>query len=91
MTSKRVTLRQTLRERQKGRCCYCAVEMVPYVSVAGRRVSGKCETLEHLRRKSDGGTNAIDNMALACATCNQSRGGLDWLTYKTMKMGEAHR
>jgi 5-methylcytosine-specific restriction endonuclease McrA len=54
-------------------------------------VSGKCETLEHLRRKSDGGTNAIDNMALACATCNQSRGGLDWLTYKTMKMGEAHR
>jgi 5-methylcytosine-specific restriction endonuclease McrA len=46
------------------------------------------ETLEHLRRKANGGSDGFDNLALACRDCNVGRGNLDWLTYKSMKMGE---
>jgi hypothetical protein len=46
------------------------------------------ETIEHLRRKIDGGTGHLDNKALACLECNSGRGDMDWLTYKSWKCGE---
>ena len=30
-------------------------------------------TVEHIRRRSDGGTDAPANLAMACAFCNSSR------------------
>jgi hypothetical protein len=48
----------------------------------------KSQTIEHLRRKADGGTSHPDNKALACYECNSERGDMDWLTYKSLKMGE---
>jgi hypothetical protein len=46
------------------------------------------ETLEHLRRKVDGGTHRNDNIALACLECNTGRGSMDWLSYTTYRRGE---
>lgn len=53
-----------------------------------RPLPANAETIEHLRKKEHGGTNAIDNLALACRQCNEGRGSLDWLTYKSYRMGE---
>ncbi|MCS0462735.1 MULTISPECIES: hypothetical protein [Rhizobium] len=46
------------------------------------------ETLEHLDRRSDGGSNRRSRLALACFDCNFGRGSMDWLIYKTIKSGE---
>ncbi|WP_246590409.1 MULTISPECIES: HNH endonuclease [Rhizobium] len=46
------------------------------------------ETLEHLRRRADGGRNNRDNIALACKRCNEERGGMDWLLYTSYRRGE---
>lgn len=48
----------------------------------------RLETLEHLKRQVDGGTNEPGNLALACLGCNMSRGNLDWCTFKSLKQGE---
>lgn len=86
--AKRMRLRALLRERQGNKCCYCATEMVRHKHKHGCRPPRQSETIEHLRRKADGGTSRPDNMALACISCNAGRGALDWLTYKSLKMGE---
>lgn len=82
-------LRGRLRQAQRGKCCYCGKTMLARGSL---KPNGKphplSETIEHLRRKADGGTNHPDNKALACLSCNNKRGSMDWLTYKSLKMGE---
>ena len=85
----RPDLRVKLRAKQAGNCCYCGHPMTPPI-VATKKVKPKScsETLEHLRRKEDGGTNHYDNMALACFECNTGRGAVDWLTYTSYKRGE---
>lgn len=78
--------RDVLRSKQGSKCCYCGQEMtVPPRGVAGHHPQQ--ETLEHLRRKIDGGKNDLDNLALSCRECNVGRGSMDWLTYKTIKSG----
>jgi len=82
-------LRDKLRERQQGRCCYCQVALSPRVIVTKRKkATPDSETLEHLNRVIDGGTNHVDNMALACHRCNSGRGSIDWLTYTSYQRGE---
>lgn len=87
--TKNLSVMATLRVRQGGKCCYCEKPMVRF---KGKYPAGgppaNAETVEHLRRRADGGTNRRDNLALACHDCNQSRGNVDWLTYKSLKMGE---
>ncbi|WP_245482255.1 HNH endonuclease [Mesorhizobium sp. M4A.F.Ca.ET.020.02.1.1] len=46
------------------------------------------ETLEHLDRRTDRGSNDRGNIALACYRCNTGRGDVDWLTYKSIRRGE---
>lgn len=83
-------LRDTLRERQGGCCCYCHGAMRTYpkgsMPVGGYRPDG--ETLEHLRRRCEGGKTTPDNVALACFRCNSERGALDWFTYATWRAEE---
>lgn len=87
-----IGIRTILTVKQSNRCCYCGVFMLP----AGTRMKSrrnkamhpKSQTIEHLHRKVDGGTGHPDNKALACHECNSSRGSTDWLTYKSIKMGE---
>ncbi|TIN10363.1 HNH endonuclease [Mesorhizobium sp.] len=81
----RPELRAVLRKKQGGRCCYCQIKMRISFSNCKRH---DAETLEHLDRRTDGGSNARDNIALACYRCNSGRGDVDWLTYTTIKRGE---
>jgi hypothetical protein len=46
------------------------------------------ETIEHLQRKADGGTDGIHNLALSCRSCNEGRGAMNWLAYASYKAGE---
>jgi hypothetical protein len=39
-----------------------------------KQQSSKKPTVEHLIRKTDGGSNRKDNLAVACMTCNCNRG-----------------
>lgn len=86
MPPRRPQLRAILRMKQGNRCCYCGVVMVISQKTVNRPPNA--ETLEHLRRLADGGTNSRDNIALACFRCNTERGGLDWLSYTTYRRGE---
>ncbi len=43
-------------------CCYCR-----------KHLTREQMTIEHLLAKRDGGTNAIENLRLACYHCNHSR------------------
>lgn len=84
----RVEVRKKLREAQGGLCCYCERPMQVWGKPTQKGGMPKdAETMEHLRRCSEGGTNANDNLALACHECNAGRGDLDWLTYKSIKTG----
>jgi len=71
-------------DAQRGRCCYCER---PLLRDAKQNHPARC-TLEHLRRKADGGRDNVDNLALACRECNEGRGSLDWLTYTSLVRGE---
>lgn len=75
--------RGRLKAAQQNRCCYCDRPMSWRSPFHPRRA-----TIEHLRRKADGGGNELDNLALACLECNGGRGTTDWLTYKSFKRGE---
>lgn len=86
----RPTLRAKLRAAQEGRCCYCRVKMLPPRNTAKGNTHPKAETLEHLKRLAEGGTNAYDNMALSCFSCNTGRGSMDWLSYTTIRRNELH-
>lgn len=57
----------TLRvSEQGGCCCYCTRRFTP----DGPRKA----TLEHVKAKMDGGTDAVANLKAACWHCNQNRG-----------------
>lgn len=74
-------------DRQNGRCCYCGA----FVVISADREMQRCldaATIEHLRRRAEGGTNHIDNLAMACRRCNHERGNMDWQTYATFRRGE---
>lgn len=81
--------RDFIAAKQDGKCCYCGVFLLRADAV---KPNGKphphAATIEHLRRRCDGGTNHLDNKAAACRECNHHRGSTDWLTYKSLKMGE---
>ena len=83
--NRRKRLREKLYKLQGGKCCYCGRAMRPHVH---KHNLPDMATLEHLKRECDGGTMRLDNVACACLECNTGRGDTDWLTYKSMKMGE---
>lgn len=88
-SKKRLRKAVILREKQKGLCCYCEKPMRPMPHDPRAPVRHDNETLEHLNRRADGGAKwDFDNLALACFECNTGRGSVDWLTYKTYRMGD---
>ncbi|MBB4290623.1 5-methylcytosine-specific restriction endonuclease McrA [Rhizobium leguminosarum] len=74
-------------ERQNGRCCYCERFVVLSADYKIQQRSDAA-TIEHLRRRADGGTNQPHNLSLACKRCNQERGSLSWILYATFRRGE---
>lgn len=71
----RVLKRTSLAERQNHRCCYCGERTCAFGPKKRR------PTLEHVVRKADGGTDDLDNLAMACADCNERRGDVDAYQY----------
>jgi len=72
-----------LRERDGDRCHYCSNVMV----FDGKNHHGSA-TVEHLKRKVDGGGSSPRDLVLACMACNRIRGLIDagWLPkYRTKK------
>lgn len=63
--------------KQKNKCCYCECPL-----------TRETATIEHLKRRKDGGKSCNDNLAVACESCNHGRGQIDWFTYKSWIMGE---
>jgi 5-methylcytosine-specific restriction endonuclease McrA len=61
--------------RQAGVCFYCPKVLVQPPSGVTRIELREKEwaTIDHLRPLSDGGSNRIENMVLACVDCHQER------------------
>jgi 5-methylcytosine-specific restriction endonuclease McrA len=74
-------------DRQNGRCCYCDRFVIMSADYNIQQWPDAA-TIEHLRRRADGGSNAPHNLAMACKRCNQERGAMNWLTYATFRRGE---
>ena len=58
-----------LLKRQRGRCFFCGTKIY-----AGKQQLKPRGTIEHLRPRSRGGTDALENLAAACRICNQEKG-----------------
>lgn len=80
----RIAIRKLLWELQGRRCCYC--RRFVYLDFAH---GSQTATLEHLRRKIDGGTDRRDNLAVACKHCNSSRGDRSWVEFATFQQSRA--
>jgi HNH endonuclease len=61
-------------------CVYCGREMMTLPGVEawehepGIRLPGDFPTLDHIVPKSQGGRTVLDNLVIACATCNGKKG-----------------
>jgi 5-methylcytosine-specific restriction endonuclease McrA len=67
------TFERTLLDGQRvwvGKCLHCGSKLV--VADDGRAM-GKA-TLEHIAPQAQGGTNDLQNLAVACARCNRQKG-----------------
>ena len=58
--------RRYLVKLQDGRCCYCRREFT--------KRGATSPTIEHKKRRADGGSDHIRNLSIACLHCNQHRG-----------------
>jgi len=86
MGKRGASIKAELHRLQGGRCCYCdrPVELAPEPWPIGSPAPDHFATLEHLRRKVDGGTSHRDNLAVACHRCNSMRGKRSWVEFKTI-------
>ncbi|MDW9908530.1 HNH endonuclease [Sinorhizobium meliloti] len=66
--------------KQDGLCAYCR-KFIRLSYWPPDRTRHDAATIEHLRRRADGGKDTFDNTALVCLQCNVGRGVVDWLTY----------
>jgi len=58
------------REVWLGKCLHCNAHLL--VGLDGEPISRA--TIEHIIPQAHGGTDALENLALACARCNQGKG-----------------
>lgn len=69
--------------KTKGRCCYCGIQTLK-VSPEKRKYKHipSLATIEHVIPKHCGGTNAGENLLIACNKCNTRRGHLPLREFK---------
>lgn len=78
-------LRWLLFGQQDGRCFYCHEPMVLSFS-ARDNIWGNTATLEHLKRKAEGGGDGLANFVAACKDCNGRRGKQGWTAYRLSRL-----
>ena len=60
------SVRQFVRERAVHRCEYCRLSQFDGVTIQFH--------IEHIRPRQHGGDDSIENLALACSSCNWNKG-----------------
>ena len=81
---------------QAGECCYCGKVMLPFGVLSQRRFAEfygltvrqakhRQATIEHIKRKAEGGTSHISNLAAACSLCNSKRQETSWVEYASQR------
>jgi 5-methylcytosine-specific restriction endonuclease McrA len=65
-------VREYLLEKWKRQCAYCGAQQIPL-------------QLEHIQAKTNGGTNRISNLCLACEPCNTAKGKQQVRTFLAKK------
>lgn len=68
-----LTVREELARRDGAVCFYCGHELVIVKGPAFERAKWRA-TIDHKKPRSRGGTNARDNLVLACTGCNGAKG-----------------
>ena len=68
---------QALIERDGTKCHYCEVELV--FNYSGYVENGY--SIDHVLAKAEGGTEDLDNLLLACRSCNSRKGRRDYAVY----------
>ncbi len=71
--SRAAEMRGRLALRDGPRCVYCSTEFDPWDTTAVH--------IDHRQPRSLGGTNDIENLALACATCNMRKAAKPVVVY----------
>ncbi|HIK29795.1 MAG TPA: RRXRR domain-containing protein [Oscillatoriales cyanobacterium M59_W2019_021] len=71
-------VREYLLEKWGRKCAYCSTENVPM-------------EVEHIYPKSKGGSDRVSNLALACHSCNQSKGSQDIQDFLSGKLDLLNR
>ena len=72
---KKVYTRTRLAEAQNWRCCWCGQGVIPEPN------KKNSATIEHIIPKSQGGSDDMSNLAVACSSCNNKRGVQDVETF----------
>lgn len=93
LTFARAKKRQILWVAQDGKCHYCERETV--LPKQGMTNTGKAlATLDHIITQSEGGTDHLHNMVVACSACNSNRSNMPYEEFyrlmKTPGAWEAH-
>lgn len=60
------SVRQFVRERAANRCEYCRLSQFEGGTIQFH--------IEHIRPRQHGGDDSVENLALACSTCNWHKG-----------------
>lgn len=85
LTLVRAAKRQRLWVEQDGKCHYCDQETILPRSGQNNR-GGNVATLDHIITQSNGGTDSLNNLVVACHTCNSNRLDMDYeIFYNLMK------
>jgi 5-methylcytosine-specific restriction endonuclease McrA len=66
----------TIRDGPEACVCPWCEQIMEIPTRAERRGSYRARTIEHTVPKSQGGTDNLDNLVLACRGCNRKRGKL---------------
>lgn len=83
LSQARAKKRQILWVAQDGKCHYCDRETV--LPKQGMTNTGKSlATLDHIITQSDGGTDHLTNMVVACSACNSNRGNMPYEQFYTL-------
>lgn len=69
--------RDQLYRRQNGLCCYCR-----------KRVTKSKATIEHVVPRCAGGSNRMENLAMACHKCNHKKSKVDQ-NYKRIRVEDS--
>jgi hypothetical protein len=76
-TSQKLEIKKRIASETGWVCMWCGCA----VSIAVKPSCDKFATIEHIRRRCDGGKNKMDNFGLACRRCNNERHGKEDKVY----------